>query len=177
MIVNQTDAFVLQLQTTVEMLRVSIVDPGEQIRILSALVALPPSGVSDATDAVCRRAALSSLALATADYRPTSQNDVEQILISIVPLYDAEILNAANSGDVNAYNQLRQLRAAVVTDLRTRGVDLPSIITITANTILPSLVHAWVLYADATREFDLVQRNPSVTHPAFFPVSFEALSS
>ena len=176
---NVTDPFVVSIQAAVEALRASINSPDDQIRILTDLAGFSVPVVDSTagpTAAVCRRACLSSLAKAIADWQPTSATDANDVIAEIVPLYDAEIVNAADMGDTNSYIQLRNVRAAVVNDLQTRGASLPELLTVTVPGVLPSLVLAWQLYADATREPDLLHRNSTVIHPAFFPASFEALS-
>jgi prophage DNA circulation protein len=179
---NVTDSFVVSIQTAIETLRSSINSPIDQIRILTDLAGFSVQAVTGDTTAgptasVCRRACLSSLANAIADWQPTSSTDTNTVIAEIVPLYDAEIISAADMGDTNSYIQLRNVRSAVVADLQTRGAALPELLTVTVPGILPSLVLAWQLYADATREPDLLQRNSTVIHPAFFPASFEALSN
>lgn len=176
---DTTQDFCDAVNTAMESLRSTINDPLDQIRLLCGLASFQPGPtdiVGRATAAVCRRSALASLALATADWQPTSSTETISILSLIDPIFDAEILYAADNGDVTSYQQLRTLRANVVTDLRQRGSQLPELLTVTRGKSLPSLMLAYELYADARRQTELVARNSDVPHPAFFPVQFEALS-
>lgn len=178
---SSTDAFVQSIQDAVEQLRATINDPLDQIRLLVQLASFSQAvvagdTVTQPTAATCRRAALVSLANAVSDYQPSSSTEAEGILALVVPVFADEIRYAADAGDSLTYHALRTLRAAVVTDLQTRGSQLPEVITVSLKASQPSLVVAWNLYADANREVELVQRNPDVVHPAFMPVSFEALS-
>jgi prophage DNA circulation protein len=54
-------------------------------------------------------------------------------------------------------------------------VDLAPVIEVEANAPLPAIVHAWRLYSDPLRAGELVARN-NVPHPAFMPLTFEALA-
>lgn len=174
---NVTD-FVTAVQTAVELLRSAINDPADQIRILADLATFTGTAdePGDATAALCRRAALASLANATADWQPSSSTETHQVVDVIAPIFDAEILYAGDKGDIASYLQLRALRAAIITDLNRRGSQLPELITIQRATSLPSLTLAWQLYADANRHTELLARNPQIAHPLFFPRNFEALS-
>jgi len=125
--------------------------------------------------ALARRAALVSLALACAAWQPTTYDDAINTRNAVCALFDAEIVATADAGLDATYQSLRDLRAKVALDLATRATALPQIITVTLRTPEPSLVVAYRLYGDATREADMVQRaNPR--HPGFMPLSFAALS-
>jgi len=75
---------------------------------------------------------------------------------------DSQCLTA----DDNVYPALRDLRAAVVNDLNTRAATLPSLLTVTPVKTEAALVLAWRLYADATRDAEIVARN-DVIYPGF----------
>jgi prophage DNA circulation protein len=60
------------------------------------------------------------------------------------------------------------LRAAVVSDLRTRGAALPELTAYTPPATLPALVIAQRLYGDAKRADEIVLRN-KVRHPGAVP--------
>jgi prophage DNA circulation protein len=70
------------------------------------------------------------------------------------------------------------MRSAMVKDLRTRGMLLPRIVSFTPGQTLPALVLAHRLYADATREAEIVARN-NIYHPGFVPggVALEVLTN
>lgn len=125
--------------------------------------------------ALCRRSALLSLARAVAAYEPASTEEAQNVLRQVVPLFDAEILDAADRRDDATYGQLRRVRSAVVQDLTERAIDLPSVITVESSESLPALVHAQQQYGDGARGDELSRRVPC-PHPLFFPRSFRALS-
>jgi len=172
-----------------EALRTSIADPGAQIALLMPLADCSPTitassapiggaiaSAQTATAALCRRAAIVSLAQSCSDYQPTSQQDAATLQSQIAAVMDAEALTAADSCDDATWSALTQLRASVMQDLSDRASRLPGLVTVTRNQPLSSLVLAQQLYADATRAPDLTRRADPV-HPAFMPTSFEALSS
>ncbi len=175
-------------QAVAEALRASCTDPTDAIRLLSALAvfsppALPsgaPIGTAIATvqaavAAICRRAALTSLARAIASYQPTSYNDAQTILADAAALFDAEIEIAGDAGDLQSYLALRDLRTGVVQDMTVRGSSLAQVVTISRPRSMPALALAYQLYGDTSRYDELVRRvNP--IHPAFMPVQFEALA-
>lgn len=63
---------------------------------------------------------------------------------------------------------LRELRAAVVADVRIRSATLPRLTEMTLPNTLPAVVLSNQLYGNIERERDLVDRN-SVDHPGFMP--------
>lgn len=165
-------------------------DPRDQVRILSALQnfnpSIPPGQYGTLSAAIgtaqtgaaalCRRATLAALASACAAYQPTSSNDAQSLMALVLPLFDAEITIAADAEQDASYLAMRTMRAAVALDLSVRGAALPALLTVNTAEPQPSLTLAFMLYQDATRADELTQRvNP--IHPAFFPLSFEALSS
>ncbi|MBM9401543.1 DNA circularization N-terminal domain-containing protein [Gluconacetobacter azotocaptans] len=172
-----------------EALRVGIVDPGVQIDLLSVLTSCTPqvlassapiggamATVQIATAALCRQAALVSIAMACADWQPTTSDEAEALRQRVGILLDDEATIAADAGNDATWQALRALRAQVLQDLADRASRLPDLITVTRNAPLPALVLGQQIYADATRAPELIQRaNP--IHPAFMPTSFEALSS
>lgn len=177
------------VQATTEALRLACNDPADAVRLLSALAAYDPASTAStapigtaiqaytvALGQLFRRAALTSLARACADYLPSSYDDALAVRLAVASVFDAEILNAADAEQDDSYQALRALKAAVVDDLITRGSDLARLTTITSARPQPSLVLAYRLYRDATRSDDLIARaNP--VHPGFMPISFQALSS
>lgn len=66
------------------------------------------------------------------------------------------------------YLRLADLRAAVATDLRTRGAKLPELTSYTPTATLPALVVAYKVHGDATRADEIVARN-NISHPGFTP--------
>ena len=181
---STTDDIATNALALTEAMRSTTSDPRDAIRILTALIATPlplqvqPSAAAAQalTAALFRRAALASIALACADYQPVSTTEAFAIVNSISALFDTEIVAAADGGQGSAYAALRDMRYAVINDLTTRSAGLPDIVTVANPGLLPSLVMAYRLYGDATREPGLTAR-ATVVHPGFMPASFEALSA
>ncbi|NOG69817.1 hypothetical protein [Roseicella sp. DB1501] len=140
------------------------------------LVNAAQSRAADGMAALCRRAALCSLALACADYYPPSATEAQRTLAAVLALYDAEILSSADAGDDAAYSALRAMRTAVSRDLTERAINLPEIVHVSRAVSQPSLVQAYRMYGDAGREAELTRR-VDPPHPLFFPKEFDALSS
>ncbi len=183
------NGFAGAVQTLTEALRTACNDPADAVRLLSLLASYAPNvspsaapigagiaALSSAMGELFRRAALTSLARACADYQPSSFDDARAVCAAVALVFDAEVLVAADALEDASYQALRALRTAVLNDLTTRGADLARLTTITTPMPQPSLVLAYRLYRDATRSDDLIARADPV-HPAFMPTSFEALSS
>lgn len=183
-----TDALAAGLDALAEAVRAACDDPVDAIRLLSDMAAYqaetPPSAAplgqavtaaATVTAALCRRAALASLARACAAYEPVSYEDAIAVRDAVADLMDAESQVAADAGDLNAYAALRALRAAVVRDLTVRAAQLPRLVVVTRRAPLPAAVIAYQLYGDATRADDLVRR-VDPPHPSFMPLTFTALS-
>lgn len=68
--------------------------------------------------------------------------------------------------DDTAYPPLQDLRAALVTDIEARVSGLPSLISFVPGATLPTLVLAYRLYDDATRDAEIVARN-DLPYPGF----------
>lgn len=92
---------------------------------------------------------------------------------AVTDLIDTLCLTAAD----DVYTALRDLRAAVVSDLNARMAVLPSLETLVLPRTTPALVLAWRLYADAKRDAEVIGRN-AVVNPGFVPdgVPLEVLS-
>ena len=182
------NGFYADASALTEAVRNAANSPADEIRQLSALaattttpiVSTAPIGqamatVQTAVGAVCRRAALGSLARACAAYVPSSYDDAVTVRGQVSALLDDEIVVAADAGDIASYGALRALRTAVIDDLTTRGAQLPRLVTVTRNAPLPALLLAWQLYQDSGRADDLTDRADPI-HPAFMPTSFQALA-
>lgn len=131
--------------------------------------------LSSASAAQTRRAALCSIARAIISYEPASADEAQGVLKLVVPLFDEEILDAADAGHDATYTQLRKLRAAIVQDLTERSIDLPSLVDVISEEQLPALVHAQELYGDGRRADELAA-GEDVIHPLFLPRRFRALN-
>ncbi len=180
---SASDDFAAAAQALTEAMRATTSDPLDAIRMLTAFVNSPLPPVTSAAlqaqaavAAVFRRSAMASIALACADYQPASSTEANAMIRQIADLLDAETLVAADTGQDATYQALRDIRAAVVADLSARSASLPELITARVPGNLPSLVLAYRLYGDATREPGLVAR-ANVSHPGFMPASFEALAA
>ncbi|MGL4710360.1 MAG: DNA circularization protein [Aeromonas veronii] len=66
------------------------------------------------------------------------------------------------------YEALQQVKVDMVADLSGRGAGLPSVTRILPERTLPTLVHAYHLYQDATRADQLAARN-NLENPLFVP--------
>jgi len=174
---------------TSEALRALVADPALQVQLLAQLAAYEPApfassapiGAAIATaetaaGTLCRRAALVSIALACAAYSPTSSNEAEALRQQVAALFADEILIAADGRDAATFQAVRKLRTQVLQDLASRASQLPALVSVTRNEPLPAPVLGQQLYADGSRAPDLIRRaNP--IHPAFMPVTFEALAT
>ncbi len=172
-----------------EALRNAVGDPGVQVQLLAQMATYAPMVVAStapiggaiataqtAAAALCRRAALLSIALACSTYQPASYDDAQALRQQVALLFDPEIVSAADAGDGATFQTLRALRAQVLKDLANRASQLSRLITVTRGAPLPAPVLAQQLYADATRTPDLIRRADPI-HPAFMPLSFEALAT
>jgi prophage DNA circulation protein len=184
-----TASLVAGLQAVTEAVRTACADPAQAITLLAQLANYAPTSLtgSDAIGAamtaveknvaaVCRRAALTSLARATAVYLPSSYQDAVALRNKVAGLIETEMLIAGGVPDYPMYVSLRALRVAVIEDLTARGGDLARVNTVTTSVPMPALTLAYRLYGDASRYDDLVARTNPVS-PLFMPTSFEALSS
>lgn len=92
-----------------------------------------------------------------------SRRDAEAAGKETLALIDEQLETAVPIND-QVFNTLVALRAAVVTDLRTRTTALPNMSSYTPQATLPALVIAQRLYGDATRADEICVRN-NVRHP------------
>ena len=178
------------LAALVEAMRAGITDPADQVQVLLALagftftdsaggavgIGAAMATMRDAMAAACRRAALVSLARASASYQPSSYNDAAALRVSLAAALDSEITAAGDAGEDATYTAFKALRSAVVQDLTVRGASLPSVVTVKLQLPLPSLVIAQRLYLDASRS-DQIAAESGAIHPAFCPTTFQALAS
>lgn len=152
--------------------------PADELRSMQAMATL--SGVlgpaQSATADLFRRIAVCQLGQSSGDYQPSTVEEAAFIRTQALAGIDAEITLAGNQGDDGVYAALRILRAEVIRDMNAKGAQLPTLVTVTTNSPVPSLVLAQRLYRDAGRDDELARRaNP--VHPAFMPLSFMALST
>jgi prophage DNA circulation protein len=159
-----------------EAVRAAATDPGVQIRLLEELANQFPAEDPTQTAAMCRRAALISLSLASSNYQPSSYQDAIEKRATIVGLLDAEAIVMADEGSAQSYLAFKALAAQVAADLTTKAGTIATVTEVTLPKAFPVLYVAFRLYGDATRADDLMARS-GVVEPNFMPTSFEALSS
>jgi len=164
------------ITTAISNITNSIINPLDQTRLLAqAYTNLGNS--SDPFTSLMRQVILANMLTSVQSTTLQSQQDASNLQTSLVPLFDNEIsiVGSNETGDLTAFMGVRAMKAALVLDLQTRGINLPEIVTITRATALPSFVLAYQLYADATRADEITIRNNPV-HPAFIPSPVQALS-
>jgi prophage DNA circulation protein len=152
----------------------------DALRLLTPLASTPPTGLSAtpaaaATATLARRAALAEVARAAARYEPPSHDQAVETRRRMVELIDAEMTRAGDAGQDQTYQALRALRAAVSVDLTERGASLTRRVVVSTARPQPALVLAQRLYQDPARSDELVEQSGAI-HPAFLPVSFNALA-
>lgn len=72
--------------------------------------------------------------------------------------------------DPESADALRALRTALVQDITRRVASLPRVTEYTPRGVVPAVLIAWELYADAERTAEIVDRN-DIIHPLFVPQS------
>lgn len=174
----------------VEAVRQACGDPLDAVRLTSDLATFnlsvtPPGGDAIAAviaglaanaDVLMRRASAVSLARATADYVPPSQQDAARVSAQAADTIDVVALEAADRYEDQSYQALDAMRVAVIEDLSARGGSLSPVVTRTFGAQQPALVLAYRLYQTADRVGDVLARNDA-PHPSFMPVTVEALAS
>ena len=180
--------FAMAAQSLAAALLSSSSDPADSIRLLTTLAVYSanfstPSGavggsmvtMQSGCGDLFRRAAVTGLARASAQYQPSSFDDAVSIRTQVCSSIDAEIQIAGNQGEDASFSALRALRSCVVADLTDRGAKLATLMTVNTNLPIPAPVLAQRIYRDSTRSNELVaEANP--IHPAFMPTQFKALS-
>lgn len=169
-------------------LRRACANPGDAVRLLSGLSEFAESvdGGPDAlgrqiailavaTAMLLRRAAAISLAIASADYAPTSQTDAQTVRDLVGDRLDEIAVEAGDVFDDASRRALDAARVAVIEDLTTRGGNLAVVAERKFNARLPAVVLAYRLYQDSNRAGDLLARN-DCPHPSFMPTVIEALA-
>lgn len=106
-----------------------------------------------------------------------SRQDALSVRDSLADSLDSLALDAGDAGQDDAYLALVDLRTALIQDLTARGASLQPLISYTPRRTVPALVLAWRIYADATRDLEIVARN-AITAPSFVPggVALELLA-
>ena len=170
------------MTTLVASLLASCADPADAVRLLSALIATPPtlpaaSSVIGSTIVMAfQRAAAVALVQACAQYQPSSYDDAFALLANASVLVDGVATAAADFGDDDSFDALNSLLVQLVADLSSRGATLSPIKAFTFARPLPDAVLAQRLYRDPSRADELV-REANPIHPLFMPTSFQALAA
>jgi prophage DNA circulation protein len=171
--------------TLTEAVRAAAPTPGDAILAMLGLAAFTDSFESSIDDEVrvhdavvlhVQRAAATSLIRAAAEYRPASAQDALAVRDAVSEVLDAQISLAGQGSRGDAvFVAMRTARSEIVKLLNATGAQLPQLITVQVAQPMPSLVLAQRLYRDAGRSDELIRR-AAPAHPAFMPLSFEALS-
>lgn len=164
-------------------------DPADRVRLLSDMAGLVITGAAgagtvgqalargrDAMTALCRRAALTQLARATAAYQPANADEAEALRDAVCAALQAEEIAAADGGEDQVHAAFRALRLAVARDLTARGANLAALRTITTPQPMPALAAAQLAYGDGARADDLLAAS-GAPNPLFLPTSYRAPSA
>ena len=170
----------MQVIAMVDALLDCCADPADAIRILLDLIATllagPSTSATRVVDMMIWHAAVAALANAVATYQPSSTNDAAARIAQIDPVLDALANAAADAGEDDLYDSIKECRTAIVSSLRNAAATIAALTTFNLPRSLPALLLSQQIYGDASRSDQLVsQVDPP--HPLFFPLSFEALSS
>jgi prophage DNA circulation protein len=127
----------------------------------------------DATQLLFQRLVLVEAARMAIEQTFASYDEAVAARASITDLIDEQAEIAAD----DTYPSLEQLRADLVRAVPGEATDLPRLIEHTPHATMPSLVVAYDLYGDLSKEADLLARN-SVRHAGFITggVTLEILS-
>lgn len=171
------------VQAVADAVGAATVDPGDGIRLLLQLAvspaprAVPPGdrSLAAAMAARCRRAALVAACGQSAQWRPTSSDDAQAMIVLMGAALDAEITVAGDAGDDASFGALLALRAAVISDLSARGASLAPLMSVALPGVTNALNLAAKTYNDAAREAELTRRiNP--VHPLFIGGTVQILA-
>lgn len=136
-------------------------EPLESILGGSAVVTTEPERVLRDTVAqivvIEAATATASKEYVTADDALADREAVVSALDTIEPVADDVV-----------FQSLSGLRKAVVTDLTSRGAELPRVRTVTLPSTIPALVAAYRIHGDASRDEEIVARN-RIRHPGRVP--------
>lgn len=134
---------------------------------LPRVVATTPSTQTQATNQNAVAAVVEVVAIAAAVdvVSRTVFDSVDEAITARDELLD-QIDDQSRRASDPVFEALRDLRVALVADIRERGAGLPNVRTIYPQSTLPALVLAHRLYGDASRAADIVTRN-GVAHPGF----------
>ncbi|MGC2780086.1 MAG: DNA circularization N-terminal domain-containing protein [Bradyrhizobium sp.] len=129
---------------------------------------------ADAAYQLIRLAAITAYAEAVAQMTFADRPSAVTVRANVVEFFEQQT-DDLPAGDIALVHAINALRNTVVTYLSRAIIDLAPVVEVEVNLSRPSLFWAWRLYADPTRSTDLVDRN-RLSHPSFFPLTFEALA-
>lgn len=118
-----------------------------------------------ASQRLLRRTCIILAANQSASTELTSQTEAEDLKVTIVDRLNTEAENSDDLTD-SAYEDLVDLRGAVVRDLDNRGADLAELITYTPHGMTTTLAIAQRLYGDGSRSTEIEERN-NIPHGGF----------
>lgn len=142
-------------------------------RQMAALAPASPAATAPVSQVTTNKTAFANLTTGLAVVqaaRATSDMDfdVYEDAVAVRQQVAADLDTAMASAADPLYETLQALRTAVVRDISTRGADLARLADLTPGATLPALVVAYGYYGDASREADVLARNPSIiSHPGF----------
>lgn len=125
-----------------------------------------------AVETFVRRTALVRVARLAVAEEPASLDDavVLRDLVAGLLTAEAEAVGGETLEADELFEALTDLRTAVVEAIDAASVDRARLRTVTPAAPVPSLVLAWDLYGDVSREGEILARN-RVAHPAFVPAA------
>lgn len=190
---SDTGAFGPALIALVEAVRQVCANPADAVRLLTDFTrfqAIVGSTVVPTVDGLgaeiyfltwravllIRNAAAGSLIIASATYRPNSQQDAANLSTQVSDSLDQIELLCGDLFDDATMRAIEAGRVAVVTDLLQRGANLAPVVNRRLQRAMPAKVLAYRFYQDAARAADLVARNDA-PDPAFMPLNLETLAS
>jgi len=118
-----------------------------------------------AVNSLVQRAAVIQAVRASARVEFTTYDQAVALRDELVDALDT----VADVAPDTVYPSLVALRSALVRDVAARGASLARLGTTVLPGTLPALVVAHRVYGDATRDGDIIDRNPAIRHPGFVP--------
>ncbi len=104
--------------------------------------------------------------VAVAKVDVSSLTEAQVIWAEIIEAFDAIINTASEVGDDQSFIALRTARAKFHADIQERAPSLAKLIYRSYPVALPSLVIAYDVYEDVSRELEIIARN-KIRHPGF----------
>lgn len=150
----------------------------EQIETVRRTTAAMPAvsvGAVMAKDA-CIQLAFATAGYVIGDMTFTSREDVDRAKVAINAAFEDMEEEVADQMDSMTWRAILKLHAAMSLYLVETARPLPRMLEYRFRMVMPSVVMAHRLYADASRADELRDEN-KVVHPAFCPLEGRAMSS